>query len=86
MLEITDRQPRLHPTVSGGAESKVAGRAVVPTVQRRSCGCAPLVVCLERNTGTGAVSADVLRRMHETYQRRTEPEGRIIVLGLDTDI
>jgi predicted kinase len=39
----------------------------------------PLEVCLERNTGTGAVPEDVLRRMNETYQRPTETEGRIIV-------
>jgi predicted kinase len=38
----------------------------------------PFEVCLERNTGTGAVPEDVLRRMHETYQRPTENEGRII--------
>jgi len=38
-----------------------------------------LEVCLKRNTGTGAVPEDVLRRMHETYQRPTENEGRIIV-------
>lgn len=36
-------------------------------------------VCLERNTGTGAVPEDVLHRMHETYQRPTEDEGRIIL-------
>jgi predicted kinase len=38
----------------------------------------PLEVCLERNTGTGAVPEDILRRMNETYQRPTENEGRII--------
>ena len=38
----------------------------------------PFEVCLERNTGTGAVPEDVLRRMNEIYQRPTESEGRII--------
>lgn len=38
----------------------------------------PLQVCLERNTGTGAVPEGVLRRMNEPYQRPTESEGRII--------
>jgi predicted kinase len=43
-------------------------------------------VCLQRNTGTGAVPEEVLRRMHETYQRPTEHEGRIIVRGLDSNV
>jgi predicted kinase len=40
----------------------------------------PLEVCLERNTGTGAVPEEVLCKMNDIYQRPTEKEGRIIVL------
>jgi predicted kinase len=38
----------------------------------------PYEVCLERNTGTGAVPQEVLHRMSRVYQRPTENEGQIV--------
>jgi predicted kinase len=39
----------------------------------------PLEVCLERNTGTDAVSREVLRRMNTAYRRLTETErGKVL--------